>query len=114
MKGSHVHLGVTDLAATVRWFETVWAVRPTFQNARMAVIPMGEFSLIFDAAADDSRATIAFSSDNCEQDFRLVTGRGAEVMAAPEKTHWGVVAAYLKGPGALTIEIEEALTVASS
>lgn len=107
MKHSHVHFNVRDLAAAVRWFEVVWALRPAFQNERMAVFPLGEFALIVDAADEDSHATIAFASDNCERDFRTVKERGAEVIAPPTKTDWGVIAAYLRGPGGLTVEIEE-------
>ena len=109
MKGSHVHINVKDLDSAVRWFESVWEIRPVFQNERMAVISLGSFSVIFDAADEDTRATIAFGSDDCERDFRVVADRGAEVVEGPEKKPWGVVAAYLKGPGALTVEIEQVL-----
>jgi len=71
------------------------------------MFPLGEFSLIVDAADEDSQATIAFASDNCERDFRTVKERGAAVIASPAKTGWGVIAAYLKGPGGLIVEIEE-------
>jgi predicted enzyme related to lactoylglutathione lyase len=107
VKHSHVHFNVRDLAEAVRWFKVVWALPPAFQNEKMAMFPLGEFSLIVDAADEDSRATIAFASDNCERDFRNVRERGAEVIAPPTKTGWGVIAAYLKGPGGLTVEIEE-------
>ena len=107
MKLSHVHFKVRDLAESVRRFEVVWALRPAFQNEKMAVLPLGEFSLIVDAADHDSHATIAFASDDCERDFRAAKERGAEVIAPPTKTGWGVIAAYLKGPGGLTVEIEE-------
>ena len=112
MKHSHVHFSVRDLAEAVRWFESVWALSPSFENAKMAMIPLGEFSFILDAAEADSRATIAFTSDDCERDFRRVKERGAEVIAPPARTHWGVIAAYLKGPGELTIEIEQPLAEA--
>jgi predicted enzyme related to lactoylglutathione lyase len=75
----------------------------------MAVIPLGGFSVIFDAAEEDAKVTIAFDSDDCERDFRSVTERGAAVVEAPQKKPWGVVAAYLRGPGALTVEIEQVL-----
>src|SRR5882672_7205666 len=78
-----------------------------FKTKKMAVFLLGEFSLIVDAADEDSHATIAFASDDCERDFRTVKERGAEVIAPPTKTGWGVIAAYLKGPGGLTVEIEE-------
>ena len=107
MKHSHVHFKVRDLAEAVRWFEVVWALRPAFQNEKMAMFQLDEFSLIVDVADEDSQATIAFASDNCERDFRIARERGAEVIALPTKTGWGVIAAYLKGSGGLTVEIEE-------
>jgi hypothetical protein len=38
-----------------------------------------------------------------------VGGRGAEMIEAPQDRPWGARAAYLKGPGGLTVEIEQVL-----
>jgi catechol 2,3-dioxygenase-like lactoylglutathione lyase family enzyme len=107
MKHSHVHFGVRDLAASVKWFEAVLALPAAFQNEKMAMIPSGEFSIILDAADTETRATLAFDSEDCERDFQSATARGAQVIAAPARTPWGVISAYLKGPGDLIVEIEQ-------
>jgi predicted enzyme related to lactoylglutathione lyase len=109
MIGTHVHLGVKDLVGAVQWIENVWQVRPTFQNERMAVLPFGEQSLILDASTTDTVATIGFESDNCDEDVRGVTERGAVILDEPKDRPWGVRSAYVQGPGALKFEIEQML-----
>jgi len=74
----------------------------------MAVIPVGKFVLILDATPTDTKATIGFASDNCDPDYKIVVARGAATLEAPVDQPWGARAAYLKGPGGLTIEIEQA------
>ena len=109
MKGSHVHLGVKDLAVALRWLEKVWQVRPTFQNERMATIPFGTMTLILDVLANDSAATIGFESSNCDADVRAIEERGGVVLERPTDRPWGVRSAYIQGPGALKFEIEQQL-----
>jgi hypothetical protein len=43
--------------------------RPTFSDDRMAVLVFDQFTLILDAAATDSTATIGFNSADCDADF---------------------------------------------
>lgn len=109
MKISHVHCRVRDLQAATRWFEKVCQVAPGFSNERMTVLSFGELGVILDAAPDDSVVTIGFESKDCDADFRLVTSRGAEPIEPPQDRPWGARAAYLKGPGGLTVEIEQLL-----
>jgi hypothetical protein len=109
MKGSHVHLGVRDLRAAVQWLETVWLLRPTFENERMASVPFGELTLILDASAADTSATVGFDSENCDEDFRAVVSRGAIAVEEPADRPWGVRSAYVQGPGALKFQIEQPL-----
>ena len=109
MKGSHVHLGVKDLRAALQWLDTVWQLRPTFQNERMASLPFGELSIILDAAAADTVATVGFDSPNCDEDFRTVVSRGGVALEAPADSPWGVRSAYVQGPGALKFQIEQQL-----
>ena len=109
MKGSHVHLGVKDLPAALQWLQKVWQVRPTFQNERLASLPFGELTIILDASATDTSATVGFDSQNCDEDYRTVVSRGAITLEAPADRPWGVRAAYIQGPGALRFEIEQSL-----
>src|SRR5215469_18105505 len=109
MKFSHVHCRVRDLQAASRWFEQVLQVVPVFNNDRMVWLSFGELGVILDAAADDSIVTIGFDSKDCDADYQLVTSRGAEPVQAPEDKPWGARTAYLKGPGGLTVEIEQLL-----
>ena len=107
MNASHVHVGVTDLEATVRWLEVVWELRPTFRNDHMAVLPFGGVAVIVDAAATNSAATIAFESANCDEEFHAITQRGGIPLEEPTDRAWGVRVAKIQGPGALTFEIEQ-------
>lgn len=109
MTGSHVHLGVKDLAAAVRWLDTVWHVQPTFQNERLATVPFGVLTLILDAATADSIATLGFESENCDADVRAIEARGGVVLERPTDRPFGVRSAYIQGPGALRFEIEQRL-----
>jgi predicted enzyme related to lactoylglutathione lyase len=109
MRVSHVHVRVRDLPAAARWFEQVWQVAPVFNSERMVWLSFGEFGVILDAASEDSVLTLSFDSEDCDADYRTVTGRGAETIEAPQDRPWGARAAYLKGPGGLTVEIEQLL-----
>lgn len=109
MKGSHVHLGVRDLPAALQWLDKVWQLRPTFQNERMATLPFGELTIILDASAADTSATVGFDSQSCDDDVRAIKSRGGVVLEEPMDRPWGVRAAYIQGPGALKFEIEQVL-----
>jgi len=109
MKVSHVHCRVRDLPAAARCFEQVWQVATVFHNERMAWLGFGEFGVILDAATTDSVVTLGFDSEDCDADYRAVTSRGAETIEVPQDRPWGARAAYLKGPGGLTVEIEQLL-----
>jgi len=77
MKVSHVHCRVRDLQAAARWFEQVLQVVPVVHNERMAWLGFGEFGVLLDAAPTDSVVTLGFDSEDCDADYRIVTGRGA-------------------------------------
>jgi uncharacterized glyoxalase superfamily protein PhnB len=106
---SHVHCRVKDLSGAVQWFTSRCGVAPSFSDARMAVLEFGPFTLILDAGSDDSVATIGFNSPDCHADFAALVGRGAQVVEPPQDRPYGARVAYLQGPGALTIEIEQLL-----
>ena len=110
MKANHVHVGVRDLPAAVGWLERVWELKPVFQIPEMAIFAVGEFELFLDATEHDTRTTIGFVSDDSDRDYSGVVARGAETVSAPEDKPYGSRAAYVKGPGALTLEIEQPLT----
>jgi catechol 2,3-dioxygenase-like lactoylglutathione lyase family enzyme len=109
MRFHHLHVEVRDLPAALDWLAKVWDVSPTFANGEMAVLSLHGASLILDAAEQDGTATIGFASDNCDRDYEAASERGAETLEAPEDRAWGVRAAYLRGPGRITFEIEQEL-----
>ncbi len=109
MKVSHVHCRVKDLPAAARWFEQVCQAAPVFNNDRMVWLGFGDFGLILDAADTDSLLTLGFDSEDCDADYRAVKARGAETIEAPQDRPWGARSAYLKGPGGVTLEIEQVL-----
>jgi uncharacterized glyoxalase superfamily protein PhnB len=106
---SHVHCRVKNLFGAVEWFTSKCKVVPSFGDTRMAVLQFGEFTLILDAASDDSVATIGFNSVDCNADFAALVGRGAQVLEPPQDRPYRARVAYLQGPGAITIEIEQLL-----
>jgi predicted enzyme related to lactoylglutathione lyase len=95
MKGSHVHLGVRHLPAALEWLDRVWQLRPTFQNERMASVPLGDFTMILDASPADTPATVGFDSQDCDEDFRAVRARGGVALEEPKDRPWGVRSAYV-------------------
>ena len=109
MKMTHMHAQVKDLESAERWFRDVMMATPSFVNDRMASYALGIFTLILDKADADSVATIAFATDDCDGDFNKLVDRGAVPLEKPVDLAWGARAAYLQGPGGLTIELEEML-----
>ena len=106
---SHVHCQVRDLAAAVSWFQQMCAVSPSYSDARMAVFPFDVFTLILDADSADGAVTIGFASADCDADFAAMTARGARAVGPPQDRPYGARVAYLQGPGAIKVEIEQLL-----
>ena len=104
---SHVHCQVRDLPGGVSWFTDVCGQAPGFSDARLAVFEFGAVTLILDADPVDSTVTIGFSSRDCDADCDAMVRRGARVLEPPADRSYGVRVAYLQGPGAVTIEIEQ-------
>jgi hypothetical protein len=109
VKGAHFHLKVRNLSGTLVWLGRVWKSKPIYQDKSMAVVPFGSLTVIFDKAPKDSPATLAYSSRDCDADYKTVLGRGAKPVEPPRDREYGVRSAYVKGPGALTFEIEQRL-----
>ena len=84
-------------------------MKPVFQLPQMAIVPFGSVHLFLDKSDHDSPATVGYESDNCDRDFEKVVALGAVAISKPEDKSWGARAAYLKGPGDLTFEIEQPL-----
>ena len=102
----HIHLGVTDIASALAWFERVLEWRPTYQDGRMAVLAPKPITIILDQAASDAVATLSFRSTDVDKDYTRLVGRGAVSLGVPADRPYGVRSAYLKGPGSLKIELE--------
>ena len=109
MEGNHFHIFVRDLAGALAWFAQMWAAEPTYRGERMAVLRFGPILLVLDQDEDETVTTIGYATANCDADFRTVVGRGAEVIEEPADRSWGVRVAYLKGPGRITLELEQSL-----
>jgi predicted enzyme related to lactoylglutathione lyase len=106
---SHVLCRVRNLLGAFEWFKSKCKVEPSFSDARMAVLQFGAFTVILDAASGDSFVTIGFNSVDCNADFAALVERGARVVESPQDRPYGARVAYLQGPGAITIEIEQLL-----
>jgi len=110
MEGNHVHVFVRDLAGALAWFARIWAVEPTYRVERMAVFQFGPILLVLDQEDEETVTTIGYATADCDADFRTVVGRGAQVIEEPADRSWGVRVAYLKGPGRITLELEQELS----
>ena len=104
---SHVHCQVKDLPGAEAWFRRVHGVSPSFSDPRLVVFEFGAFTLILDAGSEDSVVTIGFDSADCDGDFAALVARGAHSLTPPEDRPYGARVAYLQGPGAIKIEIEQ-------
>ncbi|HEU4521594.1 MAG TPA: hypothetical protein VFT12_06305 [Thermoanaerobaculia bacterium] len=113
MNISHVHVGIADLPAALLWLDQILEARPTFQNEQMASVAFGSLTIFFDRSATDAPLTIGFDSHDCDADFHAITSRGGVALEEPADRPWGVRAAYIRGPGALKIEIEQVLPTPS-
>jgi catechol 2,3-dioxygenase-like lactoylglutathione lyase family enzyme len=111
MEFGHLHIPVRDLPAALEWLARVWDVKPGFEDPAggMAVVSVHGASLILDRADEDGTVTIGFTSDDCDEDHSRAAQRGAETLESPTNRPWGVRAAYLRGPGRITFEIEQPL-----
>ena len=114
MEGNHFHVHVRDLPGALAWFARVWAAEPSYREDAMAVLQFGPILLVLDQDEEESVTTIGYASADCDADFRMVVGRGAEVVEDPADRSWGVRVAYLKGPGRITLELEQELSKAST
>lgn len=110
MEGNHIHVFVRDLAGALAWFARVWAAEPTYRQERMAILRFGPILLLLDQGEEETVTTIGYATADCDADFRTVVGRGAEVIEEPADRSWGVRVAYLKGPGHITLELEQELS----
>ena len=109
MEGNHVHVFVRDLADALAWFARIWAAEPTYRDESMAVLPFGPILIVLDENDEETFTTLGFASADCDSDFRIVVDRGAVVIEEPADRSWGVRVAYLKGPGRITVELEQEL-----
>ena len=109
MKLNHFHVFVKDLEGCVKWLDAVWGLNPSYKSDIMASFHQDGFTFIVDVSENDVSCTLGFESSNCDDDFKSVTDKGATVIEEPNDKPWGVRAAYIKGPGALTFEIEQML-----
>jgi catechol 2,3-dioxygenase-like lactoylglutathione lyase family enzyme len=114
MEGNHFHVFVSDLTGALAWFARVWGAEPTYREERMALLPFGPILLVLDQDEEETVTTIGYATSYCDADFRTVVGRGAKVIEEPADRSWGVRVAYLKGPGRITLELEQELSKADT
>ena len=114
MDGNHFHVFVRDLAGALAWFARVWDAEPTYRGERMAVLQFGPILLILDQGEEETVTTIGYATADCDTDFRTLVARGAQVIEEPADRNWGVRVAYLKGPGCITLELEQELPKADA
>jgi catechol 2,3-dioxygenase-like lactoylglutathione lyase family enzyme len=114
MEGNHFHVLVRDLAGALAWFAGVGGAEPTYRGERMAVLQFGPILLVLDQGEEETVTTIGYATLDCDADFRTLVARGAQVIEDPADRSWGVRVAYLKGPGRITLELEQDLPKADA
>lgn len=107
MKLVHLHIGVTDLAETLAWFEEKGEFRPVFSNNRLSYFDFGGITVVFEQGGTNVPVTLAFGTPDLENMYQKFIDRGAVSVTPPTDQPWGVRSAYLKGPAAVTIELEQ-------
>lgn len=101
-----LRLGVRDLPAAAAWLDKVLEWKPSYRDERRAVVGSGSVKLELVAAGADSEAAIVLLSDDADADYRRLIERGAAPLEVPSDRPSGVRAAFVRGPGALTFEID--------
>lgn len=109
MEASHFHVGVRDMDQAILAFANLWDMTPRYKSETMAAFSFGSVGLLIDKTEEDIAVTLAFDSSDCRSDFERLVAKGARVLQPPEEKPWGVCAAYLVGPGKITVEIEQVL-----
>lgn len=109
MEISHLHVEFQDLNASVAWMKRVLGKDPKFQNSKMALFQFGTLTLNFDQAERDSKITLALKSEDCDKDFASIAAQDVEVIEPPNTKPYGVRSAYIKGPGQVVFEVDQAI-----
>jgi hypothetical protein len=106
---NHAHVHVRGVSAAVDHCRRIWDAPPTFIGPAMAGVPFGPVLVVSDRSDTDTEVTLGLGSLDCDGDFDRAVSRGAVVVEEPADRSWGVRVAYLRGPGAVTFEIEQTL-----
>jgi catechol 2,3-dioxygenase-like lactoylglutathione lyase family enzyme len=105
-----LRLGVRDFPAALAWMDKVLGWKPSFHGERRALFASHGVKLELDAADADSAATLVLAGEDADADYRRLIERGAVSIEAPSDRPSGLREAYLRGPGALTLEIDGPLS----
>ncbi|MBI4054770.1 MAG: VOC family protein [Elusimicrobia bacterium] len=107
---SHVHVGVRDLKKAAAWFEKVMGLQLAYPYPGAARFQIGALGVFLEEKGKDSALTLGFPTKNCDTDHKRLVDRGAVSSEVCNDKPYGVRAAYLLGPGALRIELEQFLS----
>ena len=105
-----LRLNVRDLPAALSWLDRVLGWKPSYRGESRALVSAGGVKLELDAADADSAVTLAVASEDADADYRRLLERGAVSIEAPSDRPSGFREAYLRGPGALTLELDGPLS----
>ena len=95
---AHVHVFVSDRPAAVEWLMTVWEAEPAAEDHEMSLFIFGSTQLVINDVSEDIPSTVAFTSDNCDRDYRDVVARGAVGVDPPKDMPWVSEQRSCKGP----------------
>lgn len=106
---SHFHVFVKDRPLAVAWLKKIWEAIPVEEDHEMSMFVFSEVAIVINDREEDVPSIIAFKSEDCDVDYKMVMARGAISIHEPNDKPWGVRIAFIEGPGELTFEIEQVL-----
>lgn len=105
----HVHLPVSDLDRSRRFYTEVVGLTAGYDNG--AMVAFEGAGLVIDLADGDiGKGTIvAFACEDVDAEYRRLAERGASVGEPPQDRFWGVRNFYLTDPDGHELEFEQPL-----
>jgi|GEM_PF-255768 len=101
-----LRLGVRDLPAAVAWLDRVLGWKPAYRDERRALFAAAGAKLELDAADADAAAAVVLASADADADYARWLERGAASLTPPADRPSGFREAAVRGPGALTFELD--------
>lgn len=114
-KLTHLHITVSDLERSVRFYRDTLGLRLLMQQADFAYFDVGDNKMLFLDAAKGGRrvspegTTLGFATHSVDEQYELLKARGVRPFEPPKNRPYGARSFYFFDPDGYTIEYEQAL-----